>query len=367
MALRADPAELVSRVRKDVGRNVLRARNGVKYVTGIDRPQVGQTPKQVVWRRGKTELWRYPPAPGKSVSAGTPVLIVMSLVSRSYILDLHPGASFVAALRDAAFDVFLLDWGIPDEREAGNGLGTYVDELLPSAVEAVLDTAQAEQVNVIGYCYGGVLSLLLGAAHPDLPVASLITMATPVDFNAMGMFGRMFCDGRLSPDDVVDDTGNVPPDVIRNAFRVLKPTADLAQYAMLWEKLWDSRQMEAFQVMGQWTRDHIPFPGQAFRETVEIMREEGFLSDRILLDGRRISLRHMTWPLLNVVAMKDHIVPCPSAQPVTSLVGSERAETLELPAGHVGLVMGRAAATTTMPAVFAWLREHDRVAAGEVR
>ena len=41
MALTADPADLVGRVRRDVGRNLLRARNGVKYVTGIDRPQVG--------------------------------------------------------------------------------------------------------------------------------------------------------------------------------------------------------------------------------------------------------------------------------------------------------------------------------------
>jgi hypothetical protein len=37
----------------DVGRNLSRARNGVKYVTGIDRPKVGTTPKSTVWRRDK--------------------------------------------------------------------------------------------------------------------------------------------------------------------------------------------------------------------------------------------------------------------------------------------------------------------------
>jgi hypothetical protein len=51
--------------------------------------------------------------------------------------------------------------------------------------------------------------------------------------------------------------------------------------------------------------------------------------------------------------------------PVCELVGSERAETLELPAGHVGLVMGKSAATTTMPKIFAWLHEHG--ATGEQR
>ncbi len=356
MALTTDPAELVSRVRRDVGRNLMRARNGVKYVTGVDRPKVGTTAKDTVWRRDKAELWRYR---SHDVTVATPVLIVMSLISRSYILDLHPGASFVQALRDDGFDTYLLDWGVPDELDAGNGLATYVDELLPAAIEAVLDSSGSDEVNVIGYCYGGLLSLLLGAAHPDLPVASLVTMATPVDFSEMGMFGRMFDVGRLSPDDVIDDTGNVPAEIIRNAFRVLKPTADLTQYAVLWEKLWDDRQMEAFQRMGQWTRDHIPFPGRAFRETVEIMRDGSLMADRVRLDGRLLSLRDLTWPLLNVVAAKDHIVPSGAATPVCELVGSARAETLELPAGHVGLVMGRAAATTMFPQMFGWLREHS--------
>ena len=358
MALTTEPADLVGRVRRDVGRNLLRARNGVKYVTGIDRPKVGTTPKDVVWRRDRAELWHYGSADPGSPRSRTPVLVVMSLISRSYILDLYPGMSFVAALRGAGYDVYMLDWGIPDERDAGNGLDTYVEQLLPAAIDAVLDDSGAPEVNLIGYCYGGLLSLLLGARHPDLPVASLITMATPVDFDGMGMFGRMFEQGRLDPDDVIDSSGNVPPDVIRNAFRVLKPTGELTAYAVLWEKLWDDKQMEGFQVMGQWTRDHIPFPGRAFRETVEIMRSDALVKDRVRIADKPVSLRDMTWPLLNVVAAKDHIVPSAAAMPLVDLVGSEEAETLQLPAGHVGLVMGRAAATTTFPGLFAWLDAH---------
>ena len=37
----------------------LRARNGIKLVAGVDRPGVGQTPKDVVWQRGRTQLWHY--------------------------------------------------------------------------------------------------------------------------------------------------------------------------------------------------------------------------------------------------------------------------------------------------------------------
>ena len=59
MDVLASPAEVLARVLADVGRQAVRTRNGLKYVTGIGRPQVGQTPKDVVWKRDKVELWRY--------------------------------------------------------------------------------------------------------------------------------------------------------------------------------------------------------------------------------------------------------------------------------------------------------------------
>lgn len=352
----AEPSNLLGRVRRDVRRNLLRARNGVKYVAGIDRPNVGASPKDTAWSRDRAELWRYR---STSVTSRTPVLIVMSLISRSYILDLYPGSSFIERLRDSGFDVYMLDWGIPDERDAENGLSTYVDELLPPAIDAVLTESAADSVNLIGYCFGGVLSLLLGAAHPTLPVSSLITMATPVAFREMGLFGRVFERGRIDPDDVIDGSGNVPPELIRKAFRVLKPTGDLAAYAVLWEKLWDSAEMEGYQAMGQWTRDHIPFPGRAFRESVELIRDDALVNDSVRLGGRPVSLRDVRWPLLNIVAEQDHIVPCDAARPLVDLVGSRHAETLDLHAGHIGLVMGKAAATTTMPRIVEWLHEHS--------
>ena len=89
MAPSLNPGDLVGRVTRDVERSVLRARNGIRYVRGTHRPKLGVTPKDVVWRSGKAELWRYRRGPG--VRYGPPVVIVHSLVSRSYILDLQAG------------------------------------------------------------------------------------------------------------------------------------------------------------------------------------------------------------------------------------------------------------------------------------
>src|SRR3954471_10589659 len=151
------PTDLLARANRDLERSYLRARNGLRYVRGSHRPQVGATPKDVVWQRDKAQLWRYR---GGRVRYAQPLLIVSSLVSRSYILDLLPGASAVESLRERGFDVFLLDWGIPDELDADNGLATYVDEYLPRAVAAMRALTGCDEFTLAGYCLGGLLGLL---------------------------------------------------------------------------------------------------------------------------------------------------------------------------------------------------------------
>ena len=85
-------ADVVSRLNRELERSVLRARNGIRIVSGASRPTVGATPKDVIWRRDRAELWRYR---GGQIRYDPPVLFVHSLVSRSYIMDLRPGNSTV--------------------------------------------------------------------------------------------------------------------------------------------------------------------------------------------------------------------------------------------------------------------------------
>jgi polyhydroxyalkanoate synthase subunit PhaC len=89
------PTNIVDRVRREVERNALRIRNGIRLAAGITAPGVGLTPKEIVWRRGRTELWRYR---SDHIRLSPPLLIVYSLFNRSYILDLQPGNSFVEHL-----------------------------------------------------------------------------------------------------------------------------------------------------------------------------------------------------------------------------------------------------------------------------
>ena len=356
MAVMASPAEVLARIRSDVERQAIRARNGVKYFAGIGRPQVGQTPKDVVWKRDKVELWHYRSARRRW---RPPVFIVHSLISRSYVLDLSLDNTFVGRLLEAGLDVFLIDWGVPDQRDADNSLETYLDYYLPQAVRTVLAEAGSDDLTVLGYCLGGDLALLLAARHPELPVRNLITVAAPVDFAEMGMFSRLFSDGRLDADALIDTTGNVPPQSVHNAFRVIKPTGDVNSYVMLWQNLSSDEQMAAYQAMGQWTKDHVPFPGAAFRQLVQMMRDNAIVNDTVLLSGKPVHLTDIRCPFLSVLAERDHISPVTSVGPVVDLVGSADVEEIRLPAGHVGLMASRTASKWTIPRIVDWIHRHS--------
>ena len=358
MPLQLSPADLLERVNRDVERSYLRARNGVRYVRGSNRPKLGTTPKDVVWRRDKAQLWRYR---SDSVRFKQPLLIVTSLVSRSYILDLLPGSSAVEFLRDHGFDVFMLDWGIPDELDADNSLETYVDEYLSRAVAEIRRQTGCDELTMAGYCLGGVLGVLYANGHDNSGVRNLVLMATPFDFEQMGPMVAALREGRLDPEDLLDETGNVPADVLYSGFFMLAPTTIVAQRATLLENLWNDEFVRGFQAMAQWTRDQVPFPGAAFRQVVELfVRRNALMDGALRLGDRDIDFARTAANVVNAMAEKDTVVPMAAAEPAEALVGRpDRRERLLLPGGHVTFGTGRSALRHTLPSLAGWIAAHS--------
>jgi len=352
-----DPGQLLARVNRDVERSLLRARNGIRYVRGSHRPQLGVTPKDVVWQRDKAQLWHYR---SDAVTVEQPVLIVTSLVSRSYILDLLPGSSSVEFLRDAGFDVFMIDWGVPDELDAANTFETYVDDYIVRAVESVRAETGASELTVIGYCLGGVLGLLYAAGH-DTPVRNLVLLATPMDFSKMGPMVAAIEAGRLDPEELLDETGNVSADVLYSGFFMMAPTTAVAQSATLLENLWNDEFVRGFQAVNQWTRDQVPFPGAAFRQVVDsLVRDNVLMTGSWRLGGRTIDFTDMDAAVLNVMAAHDKVVPRAAAEPASRLVGRpDRREELIVKGGHATFGTGRSAFTHTLPKLAEWIRSHS--------
>jgi polyhydroxyalkanoate synthase len=351
------PDELVERIQRDFERSLLATRNFVKPLPAIDNPVVAQTPRDVVWQRDKAVLYRYR---SDQRAYRPPLLLTMSLVSKAYIFDLRPGSSLVEVMLDHGLDVFMLDWGIPDADDAENTFETYCAEYLPNAIAATCAASGSDDLTLLGYCLGGVLTNLYAAANPDGPVRNLVAVATPCDFGKLGPMGTMMERGRLDADDLVDDTGNVPAQAMLNAFRLVRPMGDLSSYADLWVNLWSDEFLESYQAIMGWARDQIPFPGATMRQMVRMFnRENAFVTDTARLAGERVSLRDIRCPFLSVLSMADHITPPEAVTPMLDLIGSDDKSELRFETGHVGLIVGRNAVRKTMPQIAEWITQRS--------
>jgi polyhydroxyalkanoate synthase len=350
---------LLDRIRADVERNTLRARNGLRHLAGVGRPEVGSSAKDVVWRRDKVQLYRYH---SDQRRLGPPILLVMSLVSKPYVLDLRPGNSFVEALVDRGFDVYMLDWGTPDATEADNSFETYCDEYIPFACAAVMRTSGTDDLHVFGYCFGGVLSLIFAAGHPEIPLRTLSLMATPVDFAAMGGMTSLLRDERVQVDDFLDETGNVPAEAVLRGLTSSRVTGDATMYASLLENLQSSDYIAAHQAMHGWASDHIPFPGACFRQTAQwLIRDNRLAENTLVTDRGPLDLASITCPVMNSVGTADHLIPMESNRPIIDLI--PHLDQMEFQAGHVGLIIGGKAHRVSIPAMADWLEQHsDRTA-----
>jgi len=278
----------------------------------------------------------------------------MSLVTTAKVFDLQEGNSLVRRFVDAGHDVYLLDWGVPDAVDSENGLETYCDEYLPRAVRAVLDESGADDVDLFGYCLGAVITLLSVAGHAAMPVRSILLLATPIDMGELGPLTSMLRAGQLSPEDLVDWTGNVPANRIKESFHLVEPAGEVTTYLSLWNSLGHPERLEAHQALVRWSSGHIPFPGSAFRQIVDLfIRDDALVRGQVPIGRRVVDLADIVVPVLSVTGARDKLVPSSSSAPL-ELPGTDL-ERLELNAGHAGLIVGRRAHKEMIPAMLEWL------------
>jgi polyhydroxyalkanoate synthase len=338
----------------ELDRHVRRMQNAAAMASGVRRPELGQAPRRELFTIGAARLYRYE---GLRTHE-TPVLFVPNLgISRPYIFDLLPGASFIEYMTQQGFDFYLLDWGAfgPDDRDLT--LEECVTTILPRMTQAVLKSSGARELSVLGYCMGAPMSAAFVAAYPEVPVRNLVDMAGPIDFSRSGLFGHWLSPKYFDVDRVIDALGgSVPPPVIRAGFKLIRPTADMATALSLWWNLWDDRYVEGFTALNTWANEYVALPGAFFRQWVrDFYQENKLYRGDLRYGGRTIRLETITCPVLAVGAVQDYIAPPACVRALIDAVSSSDKEYMELPGGHISLIAGRGALRTCWPRVSDWL------------
>jgi polyhydroxyalkanoate synthase len=312
----------------------------------------GCSERQVVWQSGKVKLYRYRPTARPAASA--PLLIVYALVNRPYMMDLQEDRSLIRGLLSEGLDVYLIDWGYPDGADRFTTLADYIDEHLAGCVEQVLQAHRLSDLNMLGVCQGGVLSLCFSALYPQR-VKNLITMVTPVDFHSPADLLSKWA--RHIDVAAFVGAGNVSGDVLNQLFLSLMPFRLTQQkYVDLVAEPPDRAGLENFMRVEQWIFDSPDQAGAAFREFVTWFYQENRLAqNRLEIAGRKVDLHSLRVPILNLIGKRDHLVPPAASLALRGLVGSKDYTALEFDLGHIGMYISARAQHEVPASIAKWL------------
>lgn len=352
-----DFAAIPDRIQSEVQRAIQRSIKGVEYIASSG-PALGATPKDVLHKRGTMNLYHYRPMTDEIYRV--PILIVMATTNRGYILDLVPGQSFIEFLLKCGYDVYMLDWSPPSAEEKSLRMEDYVLDFIPECIRRVQRDSGETDVSVIGYCFGGVLSVLYASIFPDGPMKNLICFTTPVDFREMKLF-QNFSDRRyFDVDRLVDSVGNVPPEMILSSFEMLRPASRMTGQIQLWDNIWNDEFVKSYRMFDRWATDTLPLAGEYFRTiTKDLMWDNKLYNDAMSVGGRPADLAKIKAPILHAVAEHDHIVPYDAAKHLIAKVGSADKQEVILKGGHVSLVAGANAIKRLWPKLDSWLGERS--------
>jgi polyhydroxyalkanoate synthase len=333
---------------------------GIESMVDVHDVEIGETPKEEVYREDKMVVYHYKPMVANPVPV--PVLMVYALVNRPYMIDLEPGRSMVQNLLKMGLDLYLIDWGYPDRGDMFVTLDDYINGYMDNAIRVIRERHGLDKINLLGICQGGTFSLVYTALHPQR-IRNLITMVTPVDFHVwdglLNVWSQQFDVDRL-----VDGFGNIPGSFMNFGFLMLKPFSLVAAKYLGFVNVageGPGDQLMSFLRMEKWIFDSPDQAGAAFRQFLkDFYQENKLVKGELEIGGQRVDLKRITMPVFNVYATEDHLVPPASSLVLDQHIGSTDITTSPFPGGHIGIYVSGRAQRDLAPALAAWVRDRSR-------
>lgn len=327
-----------------------------KFITGTEkyrhhpyhRPDLEV---EEIKKYGNSRLLRYPCEKIKA----EPVLVIPSLINKSYILDLKEDFSFLRFLGQKGLTPYMLDWGDVTEEEKTYTFDDYFKNRLIPAMEKVSSEHGGKPVHVMGYCMGGTMALGLAWLKQDL-TRSLTLIAAPWDFHAENQENALAAGQAyelMRP--VVDTAGYIMPDMLQVFFTAVDPLFALQKFVKFADMDDDLPAAENFVAVEDWLNDGVPLvAGVAHTAFVDWYRDNETVINNWKILGQRIMPGQLEMPIHLVTASRDELVPPASALSFWRDIHPHSTEHI-FDTGHIGLMGGGKAKTQVWPAIADWL------------
>ncbi|MEM3085499.1 MAG: alpha/beta fold hydrolase, partial [Nitrososphaerales archaeon] len=230
-------------------KGVLQVSKAAKSIGSID---VGTTPADVVHKGRNIRLLHYKPFVEKPHPV--PLLVVYALINKYYVLDLQPDRSWVRGMLNQGFDVYMIDWGEPEQIDQYLTFDDYVNRFIDYFVDLVRDASYQEKISIHGYCMGGTMSVMYASLHGE-KVKNLYVTAPVIDSEkdttVLGNLSK-----HIDADLLINNYGNIPPEFLYLCYSILKPfKQNVRKYIEFTNNLHDTDFVQNFLRVEKWLYD----------------------------------------------------------------------------------------------------------------
>lgn len=321
-----------------------------------------RTPSEIIDTGRTLELHRYLTT---RQTDGRPVLLVPPLGAQASCFDLRQGLSMAADFVDRGRPVYLVDYGPLKGADAKVGIEHFINDVLPRAIRKVSEDAGGQDVHLVGWCMGGLLSIGTTAVYPDLPIRTVAMVASPFDMSKNPMLKPIqtigkYTGGRVMGT-VIKAAGSVPAPMVSLAFKATALPTYLKKPKTLWTRREDRDFLGQIQAVDEIMNNMFAYPGRATMQLYQRMAIRNELATgKVQGPTHLVDLADITVPVMNVAGMTDVLVPAPVAHHVGTLVPNSPDVRLPLvPGGHLGALTGTKAPETTWTEINAFIADHD--------
>lgn len=311
---------------------------------------------ELIAEAGSIQLLKFTSTKKKSV---LPVLFIPSFINRHYVLDLLPEKSLLQHYLQSGFDVYLLNWGEPEEEDQWLSFETFFEVHFDYLAAKLFQDAQAQRFHVVGQCLGGQMGLLYSLLQPGR-VASLSLVTTPIDFDQGGKLTDWARHQVLDLPKFIEARGNTPWPWMQLGFLGMRPVQLLTKYKKLFDRRHDLHFKRNFLALETWSFDNINVRGQFFLSLIqEFYQKNAWLKEGFELRGQFLKVADLKVPVAILNAEDDHIVPLSSTLRPGQVPLVKNFKKWNCRGGHIGALIGSYSQQTVWPQWIKWTRQYD--------
>jgi polyhydroxyalkanoate synthase len=248
--------------------------------------------------------------------------------------------------------------------DRGLGIEHWIDEVLPRAIRAASADAGGRPVHIVAWCLGGIFALLTAADQAELPIASITTVASPIDFTAIPLVAPARPLIELTGGWLLTGPyrllGRAPRQIVRWAFQLTSVDKYVTKPVAVLTHLDDKEFLAQIEAVDRFMDNMAAYPGRTFGQLYHRFFRGNDLHDGIVdIEGRLISLAKIEVPVLVIAGATDGIAPEPAVRRLTMLLDSSPEVRFEVcPGGHLGVLTGRGARHSTWKVLDSFLDAH---------